>query len=126
MGPSEGARHIGREQTFTCVYCGLPQERVRTLDDDWRMMEPDMKPLAHQVPAEHRWITVSDGRVAVYGVCPPDTFQRCRIEHRLACPKQGLPDLWPWLTVLRNENALRAERGPEPPGEPDTGLPEVG
>ncbi|MEV6161543.1 DUF6083 domain-containing protein [Streptomyces sp. NPDC052052] len=52
-------------------------------------------PLAHVVPAEYRWIETSDGRVAVYGVWPPDPFQRCRIEHRLACPEQALPDLWP-------------------------------
>lgn len=126
MGPGEGARHIGRGQTFDCIYCGLPQERMRTLDNDWRMMEPGMEPLAHTVPADHRWIVLSDGRVALYGVAPPDMFQRCRIEHVLACPKQGPPDLWPWLTVLREENGRRAERGPEPPSEPDTGLPEVG
>ncbi|MEU1708221.1 DUF6083 domain-containing protein [Streptomyces sp. NPDC005706] len=45
-------------------------------------------PLAHTVPAEHRSIELSDGRVTVYGVCPPDPFQRCRIEHRLACSAQ--------------------------------------
>ncbi|MER6187619.1 DUF6083 domain-containing protein [Streptomyces sp. NPDC001652] len=44
-----------------------------------------MEPLARSVPAEHRWIELSDGRVTVYGVCPPGPFQRCRIEHRLAC-----------------------------------------
>ncbi|MGW4671336.1 DUF6083 domain-containing protein [Streptomyces sp. NPDC004324] len=64
-------------------------------DDRTRLgvLEPDMAPLAHLVPAEYRWIETSDGRVAVYGVRPPDPFQRCRIEHRLACPEQTLPDL---------------------------------
>ncbi|WP_333762833.1 DUF6083 domain-containing protein [Streptomyces sp. IBSBF 2390] len=79
-----------------------------------------MTPPAHVVPAEYRWIETSDGRVTVYGVCPPDPFQRCRIEHRLACPEQTLPDLWPWLTSLRGENARQAERlnEPEPPRPP--------
>ncbi|MEU6123440.1 DUF6083 domain-containing protein [Streptomyces sp. NPDC047123] len=126
MGPSEGARHIGRGQTFNCMFCGLPQERVRTLDNDWRLMEPDMTPLAHTVPAEHRWIVLSDGRVTVYGVSPPDMQQRCRIEHALACPTQPLPDLWPWLTALREENEREARRGREAPGEVDPGWPEVG
>ncbi|MEV3989066.1 DUF6083 domain-containing protein [Streptomyces sp. NPDC049837] len=60
-------------------------------------------------------------RVTVYGVCPPDQFQRCRIEHRLACPAQPLPDLWPWLTTLRGENTRQAARqnGPEPPPSPE-------
>ncbi|EFL34865.1 predicted protein [Streptomyces viridochromogenes DSM 40736] len=49
--------------------------------------------LAHTVPAERRWIELSDGRVTVYGVCPPDPFQRCRIEHRPACSAQRLPDM---------------------------------
>ncbi|WP_345769950.1 DUF6083 domain-containing protein [Streptomyces sp. LamerLS-31b] len=103
-----------------CPYCGLPQDRVATLEYDWVMLEPDMAPLAHTVPAEHRWIELSDGRVTVYGVCPPDQFQRCRIEHRLACPAQPLPDLWPWLTALRGENARQAERDePEPPPPPE-------
>ncbi|WP_445280995.1 DUF6083 domain-containing protein [Streptomyces sp. DSM 118148] len=80
-------------------------------------------PLAHTLPAEHRWIEVSDGRVTVYGVCPPDPLQRCRIEHRLACSAQRLPDLWPWLTMLRGENGRHAERQvqaePEPPESPE-------
>ncbi len=91
------------------------------------LLEPDMAPLAHTVPAEHRWIELSDGRVTVYGVCPPDPFQRCRVEHRLACSEQPLPDLWPWLTALRDENARRAERlaDPEPP-EPSEEWPDAG
>ncbi|WP_230194693.1 DUF6083 domain-containing protein [Streptomyces coriariae] len=68
---------------------------MATLEQDWVLLEPDMRPLAHTVPAERRWIELSDGRVTVYGVCPPDQFQRCRIEHRLTCPQQVLPDLWP-------------------------------
>ncbi|MEU2713915.1 DUF6083 domain-containing protein [Streptomyces sp. NPDC007205] len=105
--------HSGRSR---CPYCGLPQDRVATLEQDWVLLEPDMYPLAHTVPAEHRWIELSDGRVAVYGVGPPDPHQRCRIEHRLACSAQALPDLWPWLTTLRGENARRVERqeAPEP------------
>jgi hypothetical protein len=100
---------------------------VATLDQDWVLLEPDMAPLAHTVPAEHRWIVLSDGRVTVYGACPPDPFQRCRIEHRLACSEQLLPDLWPWLTSLRGENARRVTRQsaaetPEPPAAwPDAG-----
>jgi uncharacterized protein DUF6083 len=104
-----------------CPYCGLPQDRVATLEYDWVLFEPDMTVPAHTVPAEHRWIELSDGRVTVYGVCPPDPYQRCRIEHRLACSAQPLPDLWPWLTTLRGENARRAERQPlpEPPELPE-------
>ncbi|MFJ2238586.1 hypothetical protein [Streptomyces sp. NPDC087859] len=40
-----------------------------------------MGPSAHAVPAEHRWIELSDGRVTVYDVCPPAPFPRCRIDH---------------------------------------------
>ncbi|WP_329293824.1 DUF6083 domain-containing protein [Streptomyces pseudovenezuelae] len=110
-----------------CPYCGLPADRVATLAYDWVLLEPDMEPLAHTVPAEHRWIVLSDGRVTVYGVCPPDPFQRCRIEHRLACPAQPLPDLWPWLTSLRHENDRHAKRriDPQPPETPET-WPDVG
>jgi len=80
-----------------------------------------MNPLAHTVPAKHRWIELFDGRVAVYEVCPPDQFQRCRIEHSLTCPEQPLPDLWPWLTTQRGKNARQAElqRDPEPPPPPE-------
>ncbi|WP_055696202.1 DUF6083 domain-containing protein [Streptomyces prasinopilosus] len=104
-----------------CPYCGLPQDRVATLEQEGVSLEPDMRPPAHQVPAGHRWIELSDGRVTVYGVCPPDQFQQCRIEHRLACPAQPLPDLWPWLTSLRGENARQVERqsDPEPPPPPE-------
>ena len=122
----EELRRLGSGQ-LRCPYCGLMQDRVATLEQDWVLLELDMTPLAHMVPAEHRWIMVSDGRVTVYAVCPPDQFQRCRIEHRLACSAQPLPDLWPWLTTLRGENARRAARQaapkpPEPPGEwPDVG-----
>ncbi|MFE9704171.1 DUF6083 domain-containing protein [Streptomyces sp. NPDC005930] len=52
--------------------CRLPQDRVPTLEQDWVLLEPDMRPLAHTVPAEHRWIELSDGRATVYDVCPPD------------------------------------------------------
>ncbi|MGW3814221.1 DUF6083 domain-containing protein [Streptomyces sp. NPDC005046] len=127
MGASrKSTRRLGGARLM-CPYCGLPQERVATIEHDWVLLEPDMAPLAHLVPAEYRWIETSDGRVAVYGVCPPDPFQRCRIEHRLACPERTLPDLWPWLTSLRGENARQAERmnepeSPRPPEEwPDAG-----
>lgn len=71
-----------------------------------------LEPLAHTVSAEYRWIALSDSRVTVYGVCPPDPLQGCRIEHRLVCSAQPLPDLWPWLTSLRSENEHRVERHP--------------
>lgn len=104
-----------------CPRCGLSGDWVATLEHDWVLLEPDMRPLAHTVPADRRWIELSDGRVTVYRVCPPDPFQRCRIEHELACPAQPLPDLWPWLTSLRIENARRVERqnDPEPPPPPE-------
>ncbi|MFF8283065.1 DUF6083 domain-containing protein [Streptomyces albus] len=110
-----------------CPRCGLLQDRVLTLEYDWVLLEPAVHPLAHTVPAEHRWIELSDGRVTVYGVCPPDQFQRCRIEHSLACPAQPLPDLWPWLTTLRDENARQLERlsAPEPPPS-ENEWPDVG
>ena len=106
----EEPRRLHAEQTFTCPFCGLPQERLPTLEHDWVLLEPKVTVLAHLVPAECRWIELSDGRVTVYGVCPPDPAQRCRIEHRLACAGQALPDLWPWLTALREENARAAQR----------------
>ncbi|MER6213235.1 DUF6083 domain-containing protein [Streptomyces sp. NPDC001674] len=105
-----------------CTYCGLPVDRVATADHDWVLLEPDVAPPAHVVPAPHRWIPQSDGRVTVYGVCPPDPAQRCRVEHRLACAAQPLPDLWPWLTALRTENGRRAQRRTEPARDwPDAG-----
>ncbi|WP_260147800.1 DUF6083 domain-containing protein [Streptomyces sp. PanSC9] len=89
MGVSENAaRRLGRARLL-CPYCGLLQERMATLEHDGVLLEPDTTPPAHVVPAERWWIETSDGRVTVYGVCPPDPFQRCRIEHRLACPEQN-------------------------------------
>ncbi|MGW0093158.1 DUF6083 domain-containing protein [Streptomyces sp. NPDC003328] len=122
----ERPRRLPSEQ-LRCAYCGLPQDRMATLDQDWVLLEPDMEPLAHTVPAEHRWIVLSDGRVTVYGVCPPDPFQRCRIEHRLACSEQPLPDLWRWLTSLRGENARRMMRlSAVEPSEPPAQWPDAG
>ncbi|MGW1889189.1 DUF6083 domain-containing protein [Streptomyces sp. NPDC002004] len=116
MGVSEErTRRIGGGR-FRCRFCGLPQERVLTLEHDWVLLEPELTVLAHLVPAGHRWIVLSDGRVTVYGVCPPEPSQRCRIEHRLACSEQPLPDLWPWLTAVRDENARSAAR--QETGEP--------
>lgn len=127
MGALEKASRRLNGGQSRCPFCGLPQDRVATLEQDWVMLEPDMAPLAHTVPAEYRWIELSDGRVGVYGVCPPDQFQRCRIEHRLACPAQRLPDLWPWLTTLRGENARQAERQNEPkPPPPVEEWPDAG
>ncbi|MEV1022189.1 DUF6083 domain-containing protein [Streptomyces sp. NPDC050264] len=103
-----------------CEFCGLPQDRVATLSHEFVLLEPNMEVSAHLIPAESRWITVSDGQVVVYGVCPPDTAQLGRIEHRLVCPEQELPDLWPWLTELREKNAWRAQRLVDPP-PPDPG-----
>lgn len=100
-----------------------------TLENDWVLLEPGQNPPAHVVPAEYRWIELSDGRVTVYAVCPPDPQQRCRIEHRLACSGQSLPDLWPWLTVLREENARAAERAANAKSAPmsaEVELPDVG
>lgn len=121
MGATDDGVHRLDVGQFACPFCGLPQDRVATLEQDWVLLEPGVDVLAHLVPAEHRWIGLSDGRVTVYGVCPPEADQRCRIEHRLACSKQSLPDLWPWLTVLREENARAADRqtGPEPPQPPE-------
>ncbi|MFF7452281.1 MULTISPECIES: DUF6083 domain-containing protein [unclassified Streptomyces] len=123
MGVTEEPRRLRAGQQFTCPFCGLPQDRVPTLEQDWVLLEPGVTVLAHLVPAEYRWITVSDGRVAVYGVCPPVADQRCRIEHRLACAGQQLPDLWPWLTALREENARAAQR--RAVGEPEPVLAEL-
>ncbi|MFF5041768.1 DUF6083 domain-containing protein [Streptomyces nigra] len=68
----EKPRRLGGGQ-LRCLHCGLLQDRVATLEQEWVLLEPDMSPLAHTVPAEHRWIELSDGRVTVYGVCPPRT-----------------------------------------------------
>ncbi|WP_329455662.1 DUF6083 domain-containing protein [Streptomyces sp. NBC_01497] len=112
----EQPRRLGPGQS-RCPDCGLLKDQVATLDHDWVLLEPQMRPLAHTVPVEYRWIELSDGRVTIYGVCPPDTSQRCRIAHRLVCSARILPDLWPWLTALRAENARQAERQeqPQPP-----------
>ncbi|MEW2400296.1 DUF6083 domain-containing protein [Streptomyces sp. NPDC046862] len=126
MGANGDVPRLGGGQS-ACPFCGLPQDRVLTLEHDWVLLEPDVNPPAHLVPAEHRWIVLSDGRVTVYAVCPPDGSQRCRVEHRLACAGQQLPDLWPWLTVLRLENGRRAER--QAVGEPvlaEVELPDAG
>jgi hypothetical protein len=107
----------------------LLQDQAQTPEHDSVLLEPGLLVPAHLVPAEHRWIELSDGQVAVYGVCPVDGEQRCRIEHRLACPGQELPDLWPWLTILRGENARKAERQEVEPPASSPGsreLPDVG
>lgn len=112
---------------LTCPLCGLPQDQVDTLGPEPVLLEPVLRPLAHTVPPERRWIEISRGRVTVYGVCPPVAEQRCRIEHALVCPSQPPPDLWPELTRLRDLNAerskLRADAPRIPGGEqlPDAG-----
>ncbi|MGW3726623.1 DUF6083 domain-containing protein [Streptomyces sp. NPDC000851] len=123
MGLLQGEPRRPKGGQLRCPYCGLLQAHVATLEQEWFLLEPDMTPLAHMVPAEHRWIDLSDSRVTVYGVCPPDPLQWCRIEHRLACSAQPLPDLWPWSTTLRAENGRRVTPvPPEPPEEwPDAG-----
>jgi hypothetical protein len=116
-------RRLGDGQS-RCPECGLWQDLGRTLEQDWVLLEPEMRPLAHTVPAEHRWIELSDGRVTVYEVCPPDQFQCCRVPHRLACPAQPLLDLWPSLTDRRRRNAERRNDPGQPPTPgvlPDTG-----
>lgn len=123
MGADEGLPRIDTT-VFTCPYCGLPQERAATLDHDWVMLEPGIQPPAHTVPAQHRWITLPDGRVTVYEVCPPVTEQRCRVAHELACPARELPNLWPWLTALREENKRASKRRDEP--DPPAALPAAG
>ncbi|MGW3145636.1 DUF6083 domain-containing protein [Streptomyces sp. NPDC001177] len=79
----EGPRRLAGGRSH-CLYCGLPADRVATPEQD-RVVLAGHDPAGPYVLAEHRWIELSDGRVTVYGVCPPDPFQRCRIEHRLAC-----------------------------------------
>lgn len=106
---AEGPRQLNTGLTYQCPYCGLPQDRVPTLEHEWVLLEPDTLVPAHEVPAERRWIPLSDGRVTVYAVCPPDTTQQARIEHLLVCPEQPLPDLLPWLTDMRRANARRVE-----------------
>ncbi|WP_203349846.1 DUF6083 domain-containing protein [Streptomyces sp. S-9] len=126
MGASEEPRRLDGGQS-RCPQCGLLGDWVATLDHGWVLLESEMRPLAHTVSADRRWIELSDGRVTVYGVCPPDQFQRCRIEHDLACPAQPLPDLWPWLTSLRIENARRVERQTDPkPRTPPEQWPDAG
>jgi len=122
----ERPRRIGSGQS-ACPYCGLAQDRAATLDGDWVLLEPAARVLAHLVPAEHRWIELSDGRVTVYGTFPAARDQQCRIAHALACSRQALPDLWPWLTALRAENARAAARqDPEPQPGPREVWPDVG
>ncbi|WP_233534116.1 MULTISPECIES: DUF6083 domain-containing protein [Streptomyces] len=79
MGHLEEEPRWLRAGQSRCPHCGLLQDRVATLEQDWVLLEPDMNPLAHTVPAEHRWIELSEGRVAVYRVCPPDPYQRCAV-----------------------------------------------
>ncbi|MYT31491.1 MULTISPECIES: DUF6083 domain-containing protein [unclassified Streptomyces] len=125
MGVSEDRPHrLGgtpsRCPQTRCPRWGLPCDRVPTLEHEEILLEPDMTPLAHTVPPDHRWIELSDGQVALYGVCPPVPDQRCRIEHELACPALPPPDPWCRLTALRHENARRAARRPPPQQCPDT------
>lgn len=122
MGEShEKLRRLPTAAGPDCPHCGLPQEELRTLEHDAVLLEPDLRVPAHVVPAERRWIELSNGRATVYGVCPVDGAQQCRVEHRLVCPGQALPDLWPWLTALREESRRRAERRRQTPILPEAG-----
>ncbi|MFE1955547.1 DUF6083 domain-containing protein [Streptomyces sp. NPDC059524] len=117
----EKLRRLRTAPELPCPACGLPQEEARTPEHDLVRLEPALRVPAHVVPAERRWIELSDGRVTVYGVCPVDGAQQCRIEHVLVCPDQDLPDLWPWLTVVREETRRRAERRRATPELPEAG-----
>ncbi|WP_420032279.1 DUF6083 domain-containing protein [Streptomyces sp. cg28] len=128
MGDSgENVRRLETTQ-LTCPYCGLPQDQVQSVEHDPMLLEPGLRVPAHEAPAERRWIELSDGLVAVYGTCPVDGEQLCRIEHLLVCPGQRRPDLWPHLTRLRRANKLRAaELAAEANRRPeDEQLPDVG
>ncbi|MFE5598752.1 DUF6083 domain-containing protein [Streptomyces coelicoflavus] len=66
-----------------CPDCGLWQDRAPTLEQEWVLLETDMRALAHTVPAEHRWIELSDGRVtAALSTASPAPHNLCRISGR--------------------------------------------
>lgn len=97
-----------QSQPDTCPKCGLPWEPVPTNDHDWTMLEPDFRSPAHTVPPRQRWY-VRQGWAVQDDSCPKPG-QQCHIPHALACPDQELPDLWRWLTALREENLRKAQR----------------
>ncbi|GAA1887873.1 DUF6083 domain-containing protein [Streptomyces durmitorensis] len=98
---------------------------METLDPDPILLEPGLRVPAHEIPPERRWIEIPDGKVAMYGVCPPVQSQLCRVEHALVCPNQPLPpDPWPRISKLREANAARVEQPVLPLG--DEQLPDVG
>lgn len=95
-------------QPAKCPECGLPWEPVPTDDHDWIMLEPDFAAPTHTVPPRQRWY-VRQGWAVLDDSCPKPS-QQCRIAHALACPDQELPDLWPWLTALREECDRKVQR----------------
>ncbi|MFJ8804549.1 DUF6083 domain-containing protein [Streptomyces sp. NPDC102490] len=107
--------------------CELSQDRAPTHQQDWTLLKPDTKPVAHTVPADHRWIELPDGRATADGACPPAQSQRCRIEHHLTCPAQPLPDPWPRLTpptsrkLPTNTTTEHPVQPPPPEKRPHTG-----
>ncbi|WP_244177543.1 DUF6083 domain-containing protein [Streptomyces atriruber] len=109
MDPKELWR-TGQDQTqpVKCPRCGLPWEPVPTDDHDRVMLEPDFYAPAHTVPPRQRWY-VRQGWAVQDDSCPRPSRQ-CRIAHALAYPEQELPDLWGWLTALREEIPRQAGR----------------
>lgn len=102
-------RRLGGEQP-RCPYCGLPQDRVATLEYDWVLLEPDMTPLAHtaggaSVDRAVRW-TGGRLRGLPTGSVPA-------VPHRTP---PGLPGETPTGSVAVADSPARGEREAGGPG----------
>lgn len=107
-----------------CPFCELPQDRYATLyAGHWILLEPRVLLPAHTVPPRRRWIITPAGTAMNLWDAEPLPGTRCRIPHRIACPRLVPEDHWPWVTALRQYNSDRSRRLFDLPGE---GFPETG
>jgi hypothetical protein len=129
---TEGATAPAPPDPPVCPECGLEADRFLTLSQAWVLLEP-LEPVnvlpAHFVPPRQRWLINSDGVAWNPWNAEPTEGAQCRISHMVACPGIEPPDLWPWLTAMREENARRAQRlfnPPRTPTLPKVEVPDVG
>lgn len=94
-----------------CPFCDLPQDRYATAyPGHWILLEPRILIPAHTVPPRRRWVITSTGTAMNLWDAEPLPGTRCRIPHRIACPRLVPEDLWPWVSALRVHNDRRSER----------------
>ncbi|MFJ9055657.1 MULTISPECIES: DUF6083 domain-containing protein [unclassified Streptomyces] len=107
-----------------CPFCDLPQDRYATpYTGHWILLEPHVLVPAHTVPPRRRWVITSTGTAMNLWDAEPLPGTRCRIPHRVVCPRLVPEDHWPWATALRQHNGVRAQRLFDLPEE---GLPDTG